>query len=94
VFEHWDGSGFPDGRARGQIPLPARFAQLSYDALLLHEHLRGTRRIIELAGSCYDPEIAALLRAEDATEVTEVVSPWEDVLAAEPGGPTPLDEAR
>jgi HD-GYP domain-containing protein (c-di-GMP phosphodiesterase class II) len=94
VFEHWDGSGFPDGRAGGQIPLPARFAQLSYDALLLHEHLRGTRRIGELAGSCYDPEIAALLRAQDATEITEVVSPWEDVLASEPGGPTPLDDAQ
>jgi HD-GYP domain-containing protein (c-di-GMP phosphodiesterase class II) len=94
VFEHWDGSGAPDGRAGAQIPLPARFAQLSYDALLLHEHLNGIGRIAALAGSCYDPEIAALLTAEDAAEVTEVVSPWEDVLAAEPGGPTPLDDAQ
>ena len=94
MFERWDGSGFPDGRAGGQIPLPARFAQLSYDALLLREHLHSTGRIARLAGSCYDPEITALLRADDVAEVTEVVSPWAEVLAAEPGGPVPLDDAQ
>ena len=94
VFERWDGSGFPDGLAGGQIPLPARFAQLSYDAMLMHEHLHGVGQITERAGSGYDPDVAALLRAEDPGEVTEVVSPWEQVLAAEPGGPTPLDDAQ
>ena len=45
VFERWDGSGFPDGLAGPQIPVPARFTQLSYDALLLHEHLGSLGRI-------------------------------------------------
>ena len=63
VFERWDGSGFPDGRAGAQIPVPARFAQLSYDALLLHEHLGSIDRIARLAGACYDPDLAVLLKA-------------------------------
>ena len=91
VFERWDGGGFPDGRAGEQIPAPARFTQVSYDALLLHEHLGSIGRIAKLAGACYDPDIVLLLKADDAAEVTEIVSPWEAVLAAEPGGPTPLD---
>ena len=91
VFERWDGSGFPDGLAGAQIPVPARFAQLSYDALLLHEHRGGIDGIARLAGACYDPDLAVLLKGDDTAEVTEVVSPWEEVLAAEPCGPTPLD---
>jgi HD-GYP domain-containing protein (c-di-GMP phosphodiesterase class II)/DNA-binding CsgD family transcriptional regulator len=94
VFEHWDGSGFPDGRVGAQIPVPARFAQLSYDALLLHEHLGGIGRIIRLTGACYDPDVVALLRANDTAEVAEIVSPWEAVLAAEPGGSAPLDSGQ
>jgi HD-GYP domain-containing protein (c-di-GMP phosphodiesterase class II) len=94
VFEHWDGSGFPDGRVGAQIPVPARFAQLSYDALLLHEHLGGIGRISRLTGACYDPDVVALLRANDTAEVAEIVSPWEAVLAAEPGGSAPLDSVQ
>lgn len=94
VFERWDGSGFPDGRAGAQIPVPARFAQLSYDALLLQEHLGSIGRIARLTGACYDPDVAVLLKADDTAEVTEIVSPWEAVLAAEPGGPTPLDSVQ
>jgi HD-GYP domain-containing protein (c-di-GMP phosphodiesterase class II)/DNA-binding CsgD family transcriptional regulator len=91
VFERWDGNGFPDGLAGARIPVPARFVQLSYDALLLHEHLGGVDRIARLAGAWYDPDIAVLLEADDTGEVTEIVSPWEAVLADEPGGPVPLD---
>jgi HD-GYP domain-containing protein (c-di-GMP phosphodiesterase class II)/DNA-binding CsgD family transcriptional regulator len=94
VFERWDGNGFPDGLAGARIPVPARFAQLSYDALLLHEHLGSTGRIARLAGACYDPDVAVLLEAGDTAAVTEIVSPWEAVLAGEPGGPTPLDGAQ
>jgi HD-GYP domain-containing protein (c-di-GMP phosphodiesterase class II) len=94
VFERWDGSGFPDGRVGAHIPVPARFAQLSYDALLLHEHLGSIARIARLSGACYDPDLVSLLQAEDTAEVTGMVSPWEAVLAAEPGGPTPLDSVQ
>jgi HD-GYP domain-containing protein (c-di-GMP phosphodiesterase class II) len=36
----------------------------------------------------------ALLKADDTAKVTEIVSPWEAVLAAEPGGPTLLDSVQ
>ena len=94
MFERWDGRGFPDGLAGAQVPVPARFAQLSYDALLLHEHFGSISRIARLAGTCYDPDVAVLLTADDTAEVTEIVSPWEAVLAAVPGGPTPLDSVQ
>lgn len=94
VFERWDGSGFPDGRAGAQIPVPARFAQLSYDALLLQEHFGGVGPIVKLTGACYDPGVASLLEADDTAEITDIVSPWEAVLVAEPGGPAPLDDVQ
>jgi HD-GYP domain-containing protein (c-di-GMP phosphodiesterase class II)/DNA-binding CsgD family transcriptional regulator len=93
VFERWDGNGFPHGRAGAQIPVPARFTQLSYDALLLHEHFGSIGRIASLAGVCYDPDVVALLTPDDTAEIAGIVSPWREVLAAEPGGPTPLDSA-
>src|SRR5262249_12996904 len=63
---------------------------VSYDALLLAEHLGGTQRVGKLAGTCYDPEVAALLTAGDTAEVLELAAPWDEVLASEPGGPTAL----
>jgi len=41
LFERWDGKGFPAGRSGEDIPAAARFTQVAYDALLLHEHLGG-----------------------------------------------------
>jgi HD-GYP domain-containing protein (c-di-GMP phosphodiesterase class II)/DNA-binding CsgD family transcriptional regulator len=38
LFERWDGKGFPAGRRGTDIPAAARFTQVAYDALLLHEH--------------------------------------------------------
>jgi HD-GYP domain-containing protein (c-di-GMP phosphodiesterase class II) len=90
VFERWDGKGFPAGRQAGQIPVAARFVQVSYDALLLAEHLGGTERVGKLAGTHYDPDVAALLAPADAADVLELAAPWDEVLASEPGGPTAL----
>jgi HD-GYP domain-containing protein (c-di-GMP phosphodiesterase class II) len=90
VFERWDGKGFPAGLRASQIPVAARFVQVSYDALLLAEHFGDTERVGKLAGTCYDPDIAALLAPGDAADVLELVTPWDMVLAGDPGGPTAL----
>ncbi|HXP19046.1 MAG TPA: HD domain-containing phosphohydrolase [Streptosporangiaceae bacterium] len=94
VFERWDGKGFPAGVGGGQIPVAARFAQVSYDALLLAEHLGGTERVGKLAGTRYDPDVAALLAPGDAAGVLDLVTPWDEVLACEPGGPTALTDGQ
>jgi HD-GYP domain-containing protein (c-di-GMP phosphodiesterase class II) len=90
LFERWDGKGYPRGLRGEAIPQAARFTQVAYDALLLHEHLGGTDQIAATAGTLYDPGVAGLLRPGDAADAAGLLSPWDDTLAAEPGGPTPL----
>ena len=98
LFERWDGKGFPAGRRGAEIPAAARFAQVAYDALLLHEHLGGdggdgavaAGRVAAAAGTLYDPAVAGLLTPADVAETAGLPAPWDDALAAEPGGPTPL----
>jgi HD-GYP domain-containing protein (c-di-GMP phosphodiesterase class II) len=90
VSERWDGKGFPAGLRAGQIPVAARFAQVSYDALLLAEHMGGTEQIGKLAGTWYDPDVAPLLAPGDAADVLELAAPWDEVLTSEPGGPITL----
>jgi HD-GYP domain-containing protein (c-di-GMP phosphodiesterase class II)/DNA-binding CsgD family transcriptional regulator len=103
LFERWDGKGFPAGRRGGEIPAAARFTQVAYDALLLHEHLGGdgggaanggggvaAGRVAAAAGTLYDPAVAGLLTPGDVAATASLLAPWDDALAAEPGGPTPL----
>jgi len=98
LFERWDGKGFPAGRSGEDIPAAARFTQVAYDALLLHEHAGGDSgdgaaaagRVAAAAGTLYDPAVAGLLTAADVAETAGLLAPWDDALAAEPGGPTPL----
>jgi HD-GYP domain-containing protein (c-di-GMP phosphodiesterase class II)/DNA-binding CsgD family transcriptional regulator len=103
LFERWDGKGFPAGRRGGEIPAAARFTQVAYDALLLHEHLGGdgggaanggggvaAGRVAAAAGTLYDPAVAGLLTPGDVAATAGLLAPWDDALAAEPGGPTPL----
>ena len=73
LFERWDGKGFPAGLRGAEIPAAARFTQVAYDALLLHEHLGGdggdpadggdgdvaAGRVAAAAGTLYDPAVAA-----------------------------------
>ena len=98
LFERWDGQGHPRGLRGGDIPPAARFTQVAYDALLLHEHLGGTSQVAAAAGTLYDPWVAGLLDPDDAAETAGLPAPWDETLAAEPGGPTliagdRLDEA-
>lgn len=64
--ERWDGSGYPDGLAGEQIPLPARiFAVVdSWDALLSDRPYRDAwprehalRYIQDKAGTHFDPKV-------------------------------------
>jgi HD-GYP domain-containing protein (c-di-GMP phosphodiesterase class II) len=93
VFERWDGAGVP-GLARGeQVPLPARIATLALDAELFYR-LGGTSAVHELArqrrGGQYDPAlIACLLEQPSLCSSFASRTPWDDVLALEPG-PRPV----
>jgi HD-GYP domain-containing protein (c-di-GMP phosphodiesterase class II) len=70
THEHWDGGGYPDGTAGGDIPLEARIVTVAdaYDAMTsdrayrraLSEH-EACRRIAADAGRQFDPLIAAAL---------------------------------
>jgi HD-GYP domain-containing protein (c-di-GMP phosphodiesterase class II)/DNA-binding CsgD family transcriptional regulator len=94
LFERWDGKGHPRGLRGEDIPPAARFTQVAYDALLLHEHLGGTGQVAAAAGTLYDPWLAGLLDPGDVAEAAGLPSPWDETLAAEPGGPTPIDGER
>lgn len=97
VFERWDGRGVP-GRVRGeQLALPARIATIALDVELFYR-LGGADAVQTLAreraGGQYDPAIAALVRERPALcEVLTTASPWDEVLAAEPGARPVVAEA-
>jgi HD-GYP domain-containing protein (c-di-GMP phosphodiesterase class II) len=62
--EHWDGSGGPDGKGGGNIPLLARIACLS-QAVEAHMSHRGLEAAFQMAlerrESWFDPELVDLL---------------------------------
>ncbi len=71
--ERWDGTGYPDGLARGKIPLGARiiFVADAYDAMTsarsYTEGLDPSIAVEELrrhAGTQFDPEVVIALAAE------------------------------
>jgi HD-GYP domain-containing protein (c-di-GMP phosphodiesterase class II) len=65
--EMWDGSGYPEGLARDDIPLPARVFSVvdAYDAMTTNRPYRAALpaehaadEIGRMAGSQFDPEVA------------------------------------
>jgi HD-GYP domain-containing protein (c-di-GMP phosphodiesterase class II) len=78
--EHWDGSGYPDGLSRQQIPLAARIVAVAdvYDALISKRPYKeawspeaAVRELQRMAGSHLDPELVrafAELHDEGAIE--------------------------
>jgi diguanylate cyclase (GGDEF)-like protein/putative nucleotidyltransferase with HDIG domain len=71
--ERWDGNGYPERKAGGEIPLGARilFVADAYDAMTTDRVYRGRlshdRAIAELercAGTQFDPEVVAAFQAE------------------------------
>jgi response regulator RpfG family c-di-GMP phosphodiesterase len=64
--EKWDGSGYPRGLSRDDIPLSARIIALAdvYDALTTRRlykeafsHKRSRQMIVELKGTHFDPQV-------------------------------------
>jgi HD-GYP domain-containing protein (c-di-GMP phosphodiesterase class II) len=95
TYERWDGKGAPRGVRGEAIPLITRVMQAAFQAVV-QESVGGVARVRAVArkraGGGLDPRLAALLdaHAEEVLEVTRVASPWEAVLATEPGGTRPL----
>jgi HD-GYP domain-containing protein (c-di-GMP phosphodiesterase class II)/DNA-binding CsgD family transcriptional regulator len=90
VFERWDGRGFPEGQRGEAIALSMRIARLATDSFVFHR-LGGLELAVtavrERAARVFDPALAALFvrHAPAWLSSVEVPSPWEAVLAAEPG---------
>jgi len=79
--ENWDGSGYPDGKAKSEIPFCARIIRIadSVDAALSVRTYKQPKSIDEVleeiekgAGTLYDPYIAELF-VEDARKKGGVI---------------------
>jgi HD-GYP domain-containing protein (c-di-GMP phosphodiesterase class II) len=89
VFERWDGAGVPGTASGEQIALSARIATFALDAELYYR-LGGTSAVQQLArersGGQYDPAlVACLLGQPTLCACFTSLTPWDDVLALEPG---------
>jgi PAS domain S-box-containing protein/putative nucleotidyltransferase with HDIG domain len=79
--EHWDGTGYPEGLAEDDIPLPGRITRVAdvFDALT---HTRPYKQAWSLAealeeiergsGTRYDPQVVAALLSIDLDELREL----------------------
>ncbi len=72
--EKWDGSGYPQGLVKNEIPMAARFMAVAdvYDALIskrvykpAYPHDQAIAIISEGAGSHFDPDIVKALLSND-----------------------------
>lgn len=70
IGANWDGTGFPPGRQRGQIPLRSRLLRVGADLLAASERLArdgepsllaAARTLTAHAGSWYDPAVLTVL---------------------------------
>ena len=90
--EHWDGSGYPQGLAREQIPLLGRIISVAdtYDAMttnrayreaLPHETAMG--ELTKCAGTQFDPEIVGVFVEEIEKQRADPHAPrWDENLPA------------
>jgi len=89
AYEHWDGRGWPGALARDAIPLPSRIAQLAEFVEAAHR-MGGvdaaTSLCRKLAGSQFDPGLAALLTAHagEIFDGLDAATTWAAVIEAEP----------
>jgi len=98
VYERWDGSGLPAKATGDAIPMAARIMHVAVHAEV-HHSLGGLDGAVEIirarAGRAIDPSLATRFceRARTILAVLDEPSPWNAVLAAEPGSPTIIDDA-
>jgi len=89
AFEQWNGKGLPDGVAGEDLPLPARIVYVARDVEVLHR-LGGAdvavTAVRRRSGEAYDPAVAAafLAGSDELLARTQVESPWQTVVDAEP----------
>jgi ribonuclease P protein subunit RPR2 len=78
--ERWDGRGYPDGLAKGEIPLGARIFAVAdaLDAMTSHRPYRralgwdtARREILDQSGRQFDPDIVAAFR-DSETQLREI----------------------
>lgn len=98
LTERWDGRGWPKGVRNEQISPAARIVHLAQDVVTLHR-LHGREAALAMAGeradSVYDPALVGALRAGagELLPPPDETSPWDEVVAAPPGGPRPLADS-
>jgi HD-GYP domain-containing protein (c-di-GMP phosphodiesterase class II) len=89
--ERWDGKGAPRAIGGEEIPLAVRIVHVARDATF-HCMLGGPEYaagvVRDRAGGAFDPAVAHALAgaAGELLAQDDAASPWDDVLAAEPGG--------
>jgi putative two-component system response regulator len=90
--EKWDGTGYPQGLAGPDIPIPARLVALAdvYDALISRRvyksgisHEQATQVIVEGRGSHFDPDVvdAFLALAQEFQGIAQTFADSESDLA-------------
>jgi HD-GYP domain-containing protein (c-di-GMP phosphodiesterase class II) len=89
TFARWDGKGIPAGVGGDAIEFPARIMTVANYVEVAHR-LHGVRHGIEFArrhaGRTMDPDLVSVLEADAGEVLCELEdSPWEAVIAAEPG---------
>jgi HD-GYP domain-containing protein (c-di-GMP phosphodiesterase class II)/DNA-binding CsgD family transcriptional regulator len=92
LFERWDGAGAPRRLTGEALPLATRVLHVAWNAELFHR-LGGAEASVAMtarrAGRALDPTVAQTFvrHAPDVLAVLDTPSPWQAVLAAEPGRP-------
>lgn len=77
--EHWDGDGFPEGRAGKNIPLLARIINVSQTLEVFFSRSgvqMAVRAVCDRSGTWFDPEIVDVVRS-----LSKDVSLWQSVQA-------------
>jgi HD-GYP domain-containing protein (c-di-GMP phosphodiesterase class II) len=91
TFERWNGHGFPLGVKGEAIPVAMRLVTLCQEAEVLsrvYGIVDATDVVRRRAGTSYDPDLVGALLPRFATLVERLdsIEPWDEVLAADPGG--------
>ena len=92
VFERWDGSGSPRALRGDQVPIAVRVAHVAWDVETFGCDggvEAWTAVLRRRSDRTVDPAVVdvAVRSAADIDEALRVASPWDALLAAEPGTP-------
>lgn len=96
-FERWDGKG-PYGRAKDEVPLPARIGEVATQAVLFLDAdgpEAAVAMVEQRAGGWFDPDVAHAFATAGAALMDQLAAsdPWQALLEAEPTPVAYLDES-